>query len=316
MTRAALVLTLIAGCSGPEGAAAPPPVDDGREATSLLGLPLYSPEITAERRAELEANLAAAEEALAKKPKGEEERIWYGRRLAYLGRYHDAIAAFDHGLELFPKSYRLLRHRGHRHITLRDFDSAIADLTRAAELAQPFKDEREPDGEPNERNIPTSTDKSNIYYHLGLAYYLSGQFQRAETAYRECLQFSRASDDMLVANVYWLALTLQRQRRTDEVRVLLRNTIRPDMDIIENHHYFALVRRFKGELTGENLLEGVAPTDVAYPTIAYGLAAWALCAGRTPEARAGFEDIVKGPNWPAFGCIAAEAELARMASNP
>jgi tetratricopeptide (TPR) repeat protein len=305
-----VLLLLSLGCSRPEPASAPPAPADGREATSLLGEPLFTPEIAPERRAALEANLAAAEEALARNPKGLDEHIWLGRRLAYLGRFRAAIAAYERGLALHPQSYRLLRHRGHRWITLREFERAIADLSRAAELAQPFKDEREPDGAPNERNVPTSTDKSNIYYHLGLAHYLSGQFQRAEAAWRECLKYSRVSDDMLVANAYWLALTLQRQGRRDEVRVFLRNTVRPGMDILENHAYYALVQRFQGEVAGD-LLEGLAPEDVAYATTAYGLAAWALCAGRKDEAFAQFRKIVAGTNWAAFGTIAAEAELAR-----
>ena len=37
----------------------------------------------------------------------------------------------------------------------------------------------EPDGQPNARNIPTSTLNSNIYYHLGLAQYLKGEFEAA-----------------------------------------------------------------------------------------------------------------------------------------
>ena len=37
-------------------------------------------------------------------------------------------------------------------------------------------DEVEPDGAPNARGIPRSTLQSNIWYHLGLAQYLAGDF--------------------------------------------------------------------------------------------------------------------------------------------
>lgn len=45
-----------------------------------------------------------------------------------LFQYHKAIAVYIEGLEHFPDSYRLLRHRGHRYINLRNLEQAIIDL--------------------------------------------------------------------------------------------------------------------------------------------------------------------------------------------
>ena len=70
--------------------------------------------------------------------------VWYGRWLGYAGRYEEAVAVFSRGLEVLPDSAWLLRFRGHRYITLRRFDEAVADLERADALAQGRPDQVEP----------------------------------------------------------------------------------------------------------------------------------------------------------------------------
>jgi len=126
-------------------------------ATSLLGKPLFAPAMPLERSAVLEKDLAAAQAALDQDPASAEAIIWVGRRTAYLGRYRDAIGVFTTGIEKHPTDPRMLRHRGHRYITIRQFDKAIADLGKAATLVKDRPDEVEPDGQPNAKNIPTST---------------------------------------------------------------------------------------------------------------------------------------------------------------
>src|SRR5687767_2794577 len=78
-----------------------------------------------------EAQLAQARLELERDPSSEEKLIWVGRRLAYLERFDEAQAVYGRGLEQHPDSFRILRHRGHRWITLRAFDKAVDDLTRA-----------------------------------------------------------------------------------------------------------------------------------------------------------------------------------------
>jgi hypothetical protein len=53
---------------------------------------------------------------------------------------------------------------------------------------------------------------------------------------------------------------------------------------------------------------GIAVDDA---TLAYGIGAWYLINGQSAEAIEVFNAIVQGDAWPAFGFIAAEAELAR-----
>ena len=152
---------------------------------------------------------------MAKAPDSADARIWVGRRLAYLGRHRDAIEVFSEGVSRFPSDARFLRHRGHRYITLREFDHAAADLERAEALAAGTPDQIEPDGQPNERNVPLTTLRSNIRYHLALSYYLQGDYAKAAPAWQRTRDTVRNPDN-LVSATHWLYLTLRRLGRADE----------------------------------------------------------------------------------------------------
>ncbi|MGH7448482.1 MAG: tetratricopeptide repeat protein, partial [Longimicrobiales bacterium] len=142
------------------------------EAMSLLGTPLFAPAIPAAASSLMERQLAAAREQYNRNPNDADAIIWLGRRLAYLGYYREAIDVFGEGIAKHPDDARMYRHRGHRFITTRQIARAVADLETAADLVRDRPDEVEPDGQPNRFNIPTSTLKSNIWYHLALAHYL------------------------------------------------------------------------------------------------------------------------------------------------
>lgn len=135
----ALSLAACGGTPADDGRRAGDPVADtiptaAPEATSLLGAPLYPAVPTAEHLAELNANIESARAAHEVNP-DEGTLIWLGRRIAYAGRFGDAVAIYSNGLQMYPDSYRLRRHRGHRFISLRRFDDAIADLEVATRLA-------------------------------------------------------------------------------------------------------------------------------------------------------------------------------------
>ena len=280
------------------------------EARSLLGEELHRPALEAGRRTELERALASARETFEANPDSELAAIWVGRRLAYLGRYNEAVEWYSLSIAKHPESYRLLRHRGHRHLTLRQLEDAVADLQRAAELAEGEPDELEPDGMPNAKGIPRSTDQSNIHYHLGLAHYVRGDFENALAAYRRCLELSRVNDDMLVATSHWLYMTLRRLGREDEARAVLKG-ISADMDVIENFGYHELLLMYRGERDPQELLEPEGEDGIAAATVAYGVGNWFRQQGDEERAHAVFETILEGGSWPAFGYLAAEAELAR-----
>jgi len=290
---------------------APAPVQEAKpEATSLLGKPLYAPQQSAEARAALEKNLAEARAAYDKAP-GADTAIWVGRRIAYTGRYRDAIAAYSAAIEKYPEDPRLYRHRGHRYISVREFDKAIADLSKAASRVANRPDEVEPDGQPNAQNIPTSTLKTNIYYHLGLAHYLKGEFEKAADAYRLCMEHSKNAD-MQVATAHWQYMTLRRLGREAEAARVL-EPITADMSVIENGSYHRLLMMYKGASTPDALLAASKAEALDAVTIGYGVANWHLYNGRRAEAERILKAIVEEnarTQWAGFGYIAAEAELA------
>jgi len=285
-----------------------PKLPDGVQAISLLGDTLRTPTFTKVQKEKLEKNLNEANEALVTNPSNAGNIIWLGRRTAYLGEYREAIKIYTEGINSFPKDARLYRHRGHRFISLRSFN-AINDLEFAASLIKGTKDEIEPDGIPNARNIPTSTLHSNIWYHLGLAYYLKGDFDRALIAYQECLQVS-ANPDMLVATSHWLYMTLRRLGKNDQAAQVLQ-PLHAEMDIIENISYHKLLLMYKEEIVPASILdEDTNALDNA--TLGYGVGNWYFYNGQKQKAQQIFQNILQGDQWAAFGYIAAEAELERM----
>ncbi len=281
------------------------------EATSLLGVPLFPAVLDVDTRQKFEANLNDANAEFALDPDDEEKIIWVGRRMAYLGRYRDAIAVYSRGIDKHPDSYKLLRHRGHRYLTTRQFDKAAADLERATGLTAGVPDEIEPDGLPNAQNTPVSTSHFNIWYHLGLAYYFQGDFQEAERSFRECLKFSVGSNDRLVASTDWLYLALKRLGRNEEAEQILR-PIHADIEVIENTAYLDRLLVYKGEKEASDLLDTTAG-GLASATYGYAVASWYRANGQPERAQEVLETIVKGSEWAAFGFIAAEADLARAA---
>lgn len=306
---AALILTACGGEDRPEPLVVAR--HSGPEAVSLLGdslTPAPLPDST-RLRFELEWQLARA--VADSIPTDADAIIWLGRRTAYLTRYREAVDVFTLGIARHPNDARMFRHRGHRYITLRNFDNALEDLNRAVQLIVGRQDEVEPDGLPNARNIPTSTLQFNVWYHLGLAYYLTGDFQRAADSWQQALAVS-TNPDMRVAASNWLFLSLRRlHRAADAAQVLV--PITKEMEVIENGSYHRLLLLYKGVLPLDSL--GVSSGEgagVQDATIRYGVAAWHLYNGRTREANGIFESAARGNSWAAFGHIAAEAEVARV----
>lgn len=238
--------------------------------------------------------------------------IWYGRRTAYLGNYIEAINIFTQGIQYHSANAKILRHRAHRYLTVRCFDKAIDDLEKASELIKEKSDEIEPDGIPNEKNIPTSTLQSNIWYHLGLAYYVTGRFLKAEEAYKECIKVSK-SPDMYVATAYWLNLTYLQENKIEESKLLLK-TVHADLELIENFDYLNMLLLFKGERE-INFVESEFKTTantLSNATVGYGLAMYYYFNNNKKKAKNGLKEIVKSSQWSSFGFIAAEVELKRL----
>lgn len=239
-----------------------------------------------------------------------EHSIWFGRRTAYLSRYQEAIKIFSQAIETYPDAPELYRHRGHRYISIRQFDEAIADFQKAVELAEGRPIEIEPDGLPNKLNIPLSSLQFNIWYHLALAHYLKADFEQATTAWEECMKVS-TNPDLLCATTDWLYMTYRRLGREKEALQIL-EAITPDMEIIENDAYFNRLLMYKGLQQPEDLLDFSNPDSedrIKIVTQGYGVGNWFLYNGEKEKAFEIFDQVIQSGYWSAFGYIAAEADL-------
>jgi dipeptidyl aminopeptidase/acylaminoacyl peptidase len=280
------------------------------EATSLLGRPLFAPAPSPEERKSLVDKLAAAEAAYARNPDDALNILWLGRRLASVGRYREAIAVFTRGVDRYPSDVRFLRYRGHRYITIRDLGRARADLQKAADriAARKMPDEPEPGDTASPSSIPPESLHFNVYYHLGLARYLGGEYAAAEKAWRSCLEAAGDSTPGRVSATRWLYAALRRQGRAAEAAALLApfaSTTRAG----EAAPYRDLILLYKGETRPEELLAR-AGGGLDLATLGYGVAEYWLFQA-DPRARGLLEDVARGPQWAGFGTIAAEAELSR-----
>jgi len=277
----------------------------------LIAAREVAPVMPEETKAIFEQNLVAAEAVHLEKPNAADSIIWLGRRVGYLGRYKDAVRIFSSGAVLHTTDPRFYRHRGHRYLTLRCFDDAIKDFETAARLVEGKPDQIEPDGLPNAKNIPTSTLQSNIWYHLGLAYYLKADFARALTAY-EAGQKVSTNNDMRVATSYWHYVTLRRLGKKKDAKKVL-EAFKGNIELIENDEYLKLIRLNRGELKIETLLAANQGSDdsLGSASLGYGIGNYYLYNGDREKAMAVFRKIVAGNQWASFGYIAAEAELNR-----
>jgi len=272
------------------------------QAVSLLGEELWAMEDTV-------GTIAQADSALAERPDDVELLIEAGRVRRHFWHYRQAMALYSRAAELAPDDWRPYRFRGHRHISLRNFEEGIRDLERARELA------------------PLNWDVS---YHLALGYFLAGRFDEAADEYLRCLDLADdeealAADgpdfrscaangrdpESLTAMTEWAVRSLARAGRDDEARTLL-EAYPSDLPVEVNVAYHHNLLYGKGEMAEEELL---APGDDApyrLETVGFGVANWMLARGDAARAREILERLAADPWWPGFGRIAAEAELARM----
>lgn len=280
--------------------------------TGLDGKQYFEPQRSAASQAKLDSNLNVARKNFEADP-SEDNYVWLGRREGYLYHYTEAIKILTEGLEKYPNSYKLFRHRGHRYISIREFGKAVADLQMAASLMPRQPLEIEPDGQPNKQNIPLSSVQFNVWYHLALAHYLLGDFESAEKAYIQCLDVS-VNDDLLCATADWLYMTYRRMNKPAEAGKVL-ELITENMEIIENDSYSLRLQMYKGMIPADDLLKVSgenADVDLALATQGYGVGNWYLYNGDTTRSFEIFKQVTSGKHFAAFGFIAAEADLQRI----
>lgn len=308
-----LVVVFLSFCSTPRKSSSvvdeQKPEIESSGFTSLLGDQLPIKELSNETRQSFEEKLRVAKANLDQFPDSLDLVIWYGRRLAYLGRHQEAIDVYADGLKKFPDSHRLRRHRGHRYITTRQLDLAISDYKEAAILSEDRPNNIEPDGLPNALGIALGNDKFNIWYHYGLALYLKGLYSEALEAYKQCMSFSN-NDDLKAATSYWLYMTATKTQQNALADSTL-DEISSSMEMIENKTYLDLLLLFKEELNVDDLInKSTNENGDLDATYGYGIGFYYLNKEEWRQADLIFEKTLLGPSWESFGYIASEAEIA------
>ncbi len=269
---------------------------------SLFGEPLFA-------MADTSGAIAGADEAFLEAPDDVGLLIAAGRVRRNFFHYRQAIEIYSQAIEMAPEDWRPYRFRGHRHISLREFDKAVADLEKARELA------------------PLNWDVS---YHLGLAYFLEGRFADAATEYLRCLGLARnpeavsaqtdafrscsqnADDpDSRIAMTEWAVRASARSGQEGTAAELL-NGIPEGLEIGENLPYYHDLLYYKGVKTAAELLDPGPDAPYRKETVGYGVANWLVVQGDTTGAIQLLEELVEDSHWPGFGRIAAEADLYRL----
>ena len=269
------------------------------EAVTLLGDTLTSPELKEGKSFD---QFKSAQLNYFDNQDDPESLIWYGRRIAYLGYFKEAIKIFTLGIETYPKDARFYRHRGHRYISTRQYDKAINDFKKAVILIDQTIDQIEPDGLPNSKNIPLSTLHGNIWYHLGLAYYLKNDMNNALKAFTN-RSVTHKYDDNIVSGGHWLYMINRRLNKIEESKAVV-DQVNQEMNIIENMSYHQSCLFYKGLLEESELVID----EVAL----YSLANWYIYEKNdTLKAKEYYQELFKGNPF-SFAYIAGEADWVRL----
>ena len=235
--------------------------------------------------------IARAERALAADPRNVQRFIQLGIAQSGARQMREAVQTFTRALAMAPNDPMLYRWRGHRNLSVRNFDGAMADLTRGYGL-----------------------DSTNygILYHLGVLRFVRGDFNAAADAFARA-QPNAPDGGELAGSTDWRWISLQRAGRATEAAAMLAR--RPD-SLPAANAYVKRLRMYRGEIGPDALFAASDTGDVDIATLAFALGNWYLVKGDTARAREQFRRSTASKGWPAFGFIASEAELARLNGKP
>ena len=231
--------------------------------------------------------IARAEAALKADPKNVDRFIQLGVAQSGARQFREAIKTFTSGMAVAPNNAMLYRWRGHRHLSVREFDKAMADLTKGLAL-----------------------DSTNygVLYHLGIVRYIRGDFAGAAAAFARAQPRAPEAGE-LAGSTDWLWMSLMRAGKKAEAQAMLAR--RPDSLVIDNA-YARRLKLYRSEIGPDAVFTAADTADVQVATLSYGLGNWYLVNGDTAKARENFQRSVKSGGWPGFGFIVSEVELRRV----
>jgi len=233
--------------------------------------------------------VARAESSLAADPGNVDKIIALGVAQSGIRRYREAIQTFTKGMAIAPSNALLYRWRGHRYVSLRLLDSAIADFNKGNAL---------------------DSNVYGIWYHLGVARYVRGEFAQAAAAFTRSQRIPPDTNE-LAASTDWLWMSSMRAGRPSDAKAALARV--PDtLHVTSAAAYAQRIKLYRGEISPEQAFTAADTADIAIATLSYGVGNWYLLKGDTARARQYFQRSVASGGWPAFAFIASEAELRRL----
>jgi len=296
-----LALLFLLSCSTKK---AEPVLPQEPEAISFAGKPLFVKPADSIPLAKSDSLIAAIR---AKNVLTEDDYIAIGRSLSGTNRFKMAAENYTEGLAKYPKSYKLLRHRGHRYINLHQLDKAIVDLQKAEELIRPEPEVFEYD----EAGKQGASYQHQILYHIGVYHFLTKDYAASASDFEKSLAIAHAGKDIAGAGD-WLYNAYQRSGQKEKATSLLK-IIGPDFTIDDKEYpYYRRLLLYKGAIKPEELVDANIPIEkmtLFDITKLYGLANWYLYKGDKETADKFHKKILFSNQWFGFAYIEAEMDM-------
>ena len=233
--------------------------------------------------------VARAEQALAADPRNVDKILALGIAQSVARDFHKAIQTFTRGMKIAPNNPLLYRQRGHRYISIGAFDRALADLTRGNTL---------------------DTTNYDILYHLGVAHFERGEFNKAASAFARAQRWA-PNDNELAGASDWLWMSLARANRPADAKNALL-MITDALKITSATAYWQRLKLYRGLITPDQVLTPSDTAAVQVATLSFGVGNWYLARGDTANAKIWFKKAVDSRGWPGFAFFASETELRKL----
>lgn len=230
--------------------------------------------------------IARATAALAVDPKNIQKFIALGVAQSGARQFREAIKTFTRALVIAPNDAMLYRWRGHRYLSVREFDKASADLRKGYDI-----------------------DRNNygILFHSGVLSFIKRDFNTAVRMFTAAQPLAPDGGE-LTGSTDWLWMSLARAGRLADANAMLAR--RPDtLAAPPGYAYASRLKLYRGELTPATLIAAGDTADVQVATLNFGLGNWYVVRGDTVNARRAFERVIASGGWAGFGFMAAEVEL-------
>jgi gluconolactonase len=233
--------------------------------------------------------IARAEAVVARDPRNVAALIALGNAQAGVRQFREAIESYTRAIAIAPNDAMLYRWRGHRLLSVREFERAYADLTRGFVL-----------------------DSTNygVLYHLGVVQMVRGEFAEAAATFARAQRHPPSAREQ-TGSTDWRWLALSRAGRRAEADAQLAMAVD---SVPISYAYARRVRLYRGAIPPEQMLTPRDSDDVSIATLNYGLGSWSLASSDTAKALEYFTRAVAArEGWPAFAFTMSEVELRRLA---